>query len=116
MNADFDTGNPHWFCIKSSNKLEKILPQRRRILRNAAHLGQEYEFYYSHIKVGLKDVNMRKICSEKLLSRVVTKNWRVFTLASPDREAFAGRALWTKIKFSVTLKPEDNITSIKLLD
>ena len=120
VTADFDTGNPDNLYFEKGGEIWNLLSKHFSNSFSWIYDGTLYTTYEQKIKIRLDDVAGNYRCSEIFARFVKTPDDKtfknIFKKASPNREVFAGRALWTKIKFSVTLDPKDKITTIKLLD
>ncbi len=112
LNADFDTGNPYLLCFNSAYiQCLMYQGQRHPKLRYETHLGRKYTYCYMEVKIGLIDGDNNKEY-EVFVGRFIS-DWESspFMLLNNSREAFVGRALWTKLNFLLNLDPGNNGTS-----
>ncbi|HAW49908.1 TPA: hypothetical protein DCX16_03035 [bacterium] len=118
LEADFDTGNPDILAF-DDEYLIKILGQEvmskviqcRQFKRVYDPKIYRYYCYVNKVKIGLCDSKVKtKFCCADF-DILFVLNWKnsPFVMASPDRIAFVGRALWApeKLRFSLILNAKE---------
>lgn len=114
--ADFDTGNPDISAF-NCEKLSLTMPEGRRFMRRAIHLGKSYDYYLFEVKIGIHDALNKVRCIGKTCRGVLSwgrADRNPFLLANPNRDGFVGRDIMINFPFEILLSGKSKDSKIYL--